>query len=149
MTLIVGGGISGVCAPISAARHNAKTALIQNRPVLGGNASSEIRMHICGAESHGKRSDSRETGIIEELLLENSKRNPQHSFSIFDTVLWEMCRFQEGLDLYLNTHMTAVITEKDKIKKITANQLTTEKISTSSSLSLFSVSSDLILSMIL
>lgn len=126
--VIVGGGMSGVCAAISAARHNAKTALIQNRPVLGGNASSEIRMHICGADSHGKRPDSRETGIIEELLLENRKRNPQHSFSIFDTVLWEKCRFQEGLDLYLNTHMTEVITEKDKIKKITANQLTTEKI---------------------
>ncbi len=125
--VIVGGGMSGVCAAISAARHNAKTALIQNRPVLGGNASSEIRMHICGADSHGHRPDSRETGILEEILLENRRRNPQYSFSIFDTVLWEKCRFQEGLDLYLNTHMTDVVTENGEIKKITANQLTTEK----------------------
>lgn len=126
--VIVGGGIAGVCAAISAARHNAKTALIQNRPVLGGNASSEIRMHICGADCHGSRPDSRETGILEELLLENRRINPQYSFSILDTVLWEKCRFQEGLDLYLNTHMTDVVTENGEIKKIAANQLTTEKL---------------------
>lgn len=74
--VIVGGGISGVCAAIAAARHGAKTALIHNRPVLGGNASSEIRMHICGADNHGNRSDARETGILEEILLENRKRTP-------------------------------------------------------------------------
>jgi hypothetical protein len=48
--VIVGGGVSGVCAAIASARHGAQTALIHNRPVLGGNASSEIRMHICGAD---------------------------------------------------------------------------------------------------
>lgn len=126
--IIVGGGISGICAAISAARHGAKTALIQNRPVLGGNSSSEIRMHICGADVHGSRPDLRETGILEELLLENKRINPQYSFSIFDTVLWEKCRFQEGLDLYLNTHMTDAVTENNEIKKIIAEQLTTEKI---------------------
>ena len=47
--VVVGGGISGVCAALASARHGAQTALIQDRPVLGGNASSEIRMHICGA----------------------------------------------------------------------------------------------------
>jgi ribulose 1,5-bisphosphate synthetase/thiazole synthase len=126
--IIVGGGISGVCAAISAARHNARTALIQNRPVLGGNASSEIRMHICGADVHGGRPDARETGILEEILLENKRINPQYSFSILDTVLWEKCRFQEGLDLYLNTHMTEVVTENNEIKKIITEQLTTEKV---------------------
>lgn len=124
--VIVGGGMSGICAAISAARHGASTALLQNRPVLGGNASSEVRMHICGADCHGNRPDSRETGILEELLLENKRVNPQHSFSIFDTVLWEKCRFQEGLDLYLNTHMSDVVTENGVIKKIIANQFTTE-----------------------
>ncbi len=126
--VVVGGGMSGICAAISSARHGARTALVQNRPVLGGNASSEIRMHICGADHHGSRPHARETGILEELLLENRKMNPQYSFSVFDTVLWEKCRFQEGLDLYLNTHMTDAAVENGVITKITANQLTTEKI---------------------
>ena len=64
---VIGGGLAGMCAAISAARHGAKVVLMQDRPVLGGNASSEIRMHICG--SHGK--DNRETGILEEIVLEN------------------------------------------------------------------------------
>ena len=47
--VVVGGGLSGVCAAIASARHGAKTAIVQNRPMFGGNASSEIRMHILGA----------------------------------------------------------------------------------------------------
>ncbi|KLU63126.1 tRNA uridine 5-carboxymethylaminomethyl modification enzyme MnmG [Peptococcaceae bacterium CEB3] len=126
--VIVGGGMSGVCAAIASARHGAKTALIQNRPVLGGNASSEIRMHICGADSHGTRANARETGILEEILLENRKRNYNNSFSIFDTILWEKTRFQDGLDLFLNTHMTGVEVIDSRIKKIKAEQMTTEKV---------------------
>lgn len=126
--VIVGGGVSGVCAAIASARHGAQTALIQNRPVLGGNASSEIRMHICGADYHGSRPNARETGILEEILLENRRINPQNSFSVLDTVMWEKVRFQEGLELYLNTHMTSVAVEKNILKKITAEQLTTEKV---------------------
>lgn len=125
--VIVGGGVSGLCAALASARHGAKTALIQNRPVLGGNASSEIRMHICGADYHASRPDARETGILEEILLETRRRNPNHSFSILDTVMWEKARFQDGLDLYLNTHMTEVMVENATIKQITACQLTTEK----------------------
>ena len=48
---IVGGGLSGLCAAVSAARHGVKVALMHERPVLGGNASSEIRMWVSGA--HG------------------------------------------------------------------------------------------------
>ncbi|HEX7715209.1 MAG TPA: FAD-dependent oxidoreductase [Bacillota bacterium] len=124
--VVVGGGMAGVCAAIASARHGAKTALVHDRPVLGGNASSEIRMHICGADCHASRPDARETGIIEEILLENRRRNPQHSFSIFDTVIWEKVRFQEGLDLYLNAAMTGVTMGNGQIEKIMVHQLTTE-----------------------
>ena len=49
---VVGGGLAGLCAAVAAARHGARVALMQERPMLGGNASSEIRMWVCGA--HGK-----------------------------------------------------------------------------------------------
>ena len=62
---VVGGGMAGMTAAISAAREGLKVVLMHERPVLGGNASSEIRMWICGA--HGR--DNRETGIIEEIAL--------------------------------------------------------------------------------
>ncbi len=125
--VVAGGGISGVCAAIAAARHGARTALVQERSVLGGNASSEIRMHICGADHHGTRPDARETGILMEILLENKRRNPNHSFSTFDTILWEKCRFQENLDLYLNTRITEGETAGGRIRQVTALQSTTEK----------------------
>ena len=124
---VIGGGIAGICAAIAAARMGAETVLLQDRPVLGGNASSEVRMHIVGASRHGRRPNLRETGIIEEILLENKYRNPEHSYAIFDTLLWEKVNFQENLDLYLNTYVNTVNTENNKIISITANQTTTEK----------------------
>ena len=53
--IVVGGGLTGLCAAIAAARHGARTALVQDRPVLGGNASSEVRMHVCGASQQQKK----------------------------------------------------------------------------------------------
>lgn len=126
--IVIGGGMAGVCAAIASAREGAKTALVNNRPVLGGNASSEIRMHICGADYHGFRQNARETGIIEEILLDNKRVNRSNSFSILDTILWEKTRFQENLDLYLNTHITSLIKEEAKIASVIGEQLTTEKV---------------------
>jgi succinate dehydrogenase/fumarate reductase flavoprotein subunit len=50
--VIVGGGLAGTCAAITAARAGARVVLVQDRPVLGGNASSEVRLWILGATSH-------------------------------------------------------------------------------------------------
>ena len=46
--VVVGGGIAGMCAAVSAARLGCKVALINERPLLGGNNSSEIRVHLGG-----------------------------------------------------------------------------------------------------
>ena len=124
---VVGGGIGGICSAIAAARNGAKTVLIQDRPVLGGNASSEIRMHICGASCHGKFPNRRETGILEEILLENKFRNPDHSYAIFDSILWEKARYQENLTLFLNTYMTGSTVKDGRITSIDAVQLTSER----------------------
>ncbi len=70
--VIVGGGISGVCAAITAARQGLKVVLIQDRPVLGGNGSSEIRLWMLGATSHMGNNNrwAREGGVIDEIMVE-------------------------------------------------------------------------------
>ena len=67
--VVVGGGLTGICAAMAAARHGAKVALVHDRPVLGGNAGSEIRMHVCGATANMKKPDLTEGGILHELML--------------------------------------------------------------------------------
>ncbi|MBN2153057.1 MAG: FAD-dependent oxidoreductase, partial [Candidatus Lokiarchaeota archaeon] len=57
--LVVGGGLAGTCAAIAAARQGARTALVEQRDVLGGNASSLVRVHIGGAPDHGWHFDAR------------------------------------------------------------------------------------------
>lgn len=123
---VIGGGLSGVCAAIASARHGAKTCLVQNRPVLGGNASSEVRMHICGASCSGGRDNARETGIVEEILLESRKRNYYDEFELLDVIMWEKVKFQDNLTLFINTHMHHVETENETITEISCTQLTTE-----------------------
>ncbi len=124
--VVVGGGTAGVSAAIAAARHGVQTALVQNRSVLGGNASSELRVHINGAARDGGFKNAIESGIILELLLANKKVNPQYSYHVFDQILWEKTNFQENLDLYLETCMNTVQMDGNKIKSITAYQATTE-----------------------
>ena len=101
---VVGGGMADLIAALAAARRGTETSLIQDRPVLGGNASSEIRMWILGA--HGE--NNRETGILEEILLENTYRQTYPSYSVWDSVLWEKARFQENLLLFLNWFLTQI-----------------------------------------
>ena len=96
---IVGGGLAGVCAAISAARHGTRVVLMHERAMLGGNASSEVRMWISGAA--GK--NNRETGIIEEISLENLYRNPTKNYFIFDTILLDFVKREPNIELLLNT----------------------------------------------
>jgi hypothetical protein len=119
---VVGGGMAGLCAALAAARMGVKTALIQDRPVLGGNASSEIRMWISGA--HGE--NNHETGILEEILLENQYRQSFPSYSVWDSVLWEKAHFQDNLVLLLNCSVNEVGTSDDAITWVRGWQLTTE-----------------------
>ncbi len=119
---VVGGGMSGLCAAIASARHGARTILVHDRPVLGGNASSEIRMWICGA--HGR--NTKETGILEEIQLENCHRNPGLIYSIWDNVLYEKAALCPNLTLMLNTSCCHGRKEGDQLASITAWQLTSQ-----------------------
>jgi hypothetical protein len=119
---VVGGGLSGMCAAIAAARHGVKVALMHDRPVLGGNASSEIRMHACGAAGE----NTRETGIIEEIRLENAWRNPNLNYSIWDSILYEKVRFEPNILLILNCSVNSLEMDGARIKSVTGWQSTTE-----------------------
>ncbi len=119
---VIGGGMAGLCCAIAASRHGIHTILIQDRPVLGGNASEEIRMWICGA--HGK--DNRETGIVEEVQLENFYRNPGLKFSLWDSILYEKAQAEENLTLFLNTTCLDAEMDGNKIVSIKAWQLNAE-----------------------
>lgn len=101
--VVVGGGLAGVCASLAAARNGAKVVLVQDRSVLGGNASSEVKMHIVGADCHGTRPGARESGIIEELKLEDAARNPHRSYSQWDLLLYEKVILEPNITLLLDT----------------------------------------------
>ena len=124
--VVVGGGMAGICAAMSAARHGSHVALVHARPVLGGNASSEIRIHISGADQSLRQAQYAETGLIYELMLENKARNDYYNYSIWDAVLFEKVKNEENLDLYLNTVMYDCDTEGSTITSIMCIQETTE-----------------------
>lgn len=114
--VVVGGGLSGVCSAIAAARGGASVALVQERPIFGGNSSSEIRVHPVGASQHGKLRDARETGIMEELFLEVRSRsfglrqiNGQH-YPMWDVVLAELVEAEPNIQVFLNTRVVTVET---------------------------------------
>lgn len=117
---VIGGGIADMCAAIAAARHGVRTLIMQDRPVFGGNASSEIRMWICGAPK------CLETGIVEELRLENLYRNTYPNYSVWDSILYEKVRFQKNLTSLLNCSCLDTVTENGKILSVTGWQGTAQ-----------------------
>ena len=122
--LVAGGGMAGVVCGLAAARLGARVILCQDRAVLGGNASSEVRMHIVGATGlHGGReltAELREGGIIEELRLDLAAQNPQRSASMLDLLLYDKCRREPNLTLLLNTAVVAAEVNEGRIRRVTA-----------------------------
>src|SRR5258708_27001445 len=102
---IIGGGLAGVCAAITAARMGVSVVLVQDRPVLGGNSSSEVRLWVLGATSHMGNNNrwAREGGVIDEILVENIWRNPEGNPIIFDSILLELVTLEPRITLLLNT----------------------------------------------
>lgn len=124
---VIGGGLAGICAAIAAARQGAKTVLVNDRPVLGGNASSEIRVWTCGATSLGANRYATETGIIGELCMENLFRNPEGNPVLFDAVLLDFVRREENLSLYQNCCADDVKLENGLLTSVSALQRGTGK----------------------
>lgn len=104
---VIGAGMAGISAAVAAARQGVKVVLINDRPVLGGNASSEMRMTVNGAPFE------RETGIVEEILLDNRFHNPQDSYFVWDHVLYNYVIAEPNITLMLNTAAIHAIMEDD------------------------------------
>lgn len=130
--VVIGGGPAGVAAAVAAARNGTRVALINNRPVLGGNSSSEIRVWIVGGTAHGAQKFARETGIMGELFLENQWRNPEGNPILWDHVLLDLVRAEKNIFLFLNTDVRDVEAdgpEGDRtIRSVTGWQAGSEKL---------------------
>ncbi|NQT51640.1 FAD-dependent oxidoreductase [bacterium] len=105
--IVVGAGAAGSCAAIAAARLGARTALIQNRPVLGGNASIEMGVPISGASS--SKPNARESGIIEEA----GRVKARYGYPKMSEPFRILAEKEKNLTVFLNCHVFDVVM-KDK-----------------------------------
>ena len=127
--VVCGGGIPGVCAAVTAARRGVKVALIENRPILGGNGSSLALVPPHGAASFWHNRMAREGGILEEVMIEYAARSPlADNRRIFDMILHEWCTREASLDLYMNTRVDSVKASNGRIRSIRTTQHSTETI---------------------
>ncbi|MRX46926.1 FAD-dependent oxidoreductase [Pedobacter puniceum] len=121
--VVIGGGLAGVCCAVTAARLGVKVILVQDRPILGGNCSSEVRLWVLGATSHMGNNNrwAREGGLLDEIMLENAYRNPEGNPLIFDTILLEKVVIENNITLLLNTAVYDLEkSDIDTIESVTA-----------------------------
>jgi hypothetical protein len=118
--LVAGGGLAGVCAAISAARNGAKVILLNDRSRLGGNSSSEVKMHVVGASAHKSRPGWREGGLIEELRLEDAVNNPHRCWEMWDLLLYDKVVSEPNITLLLDTTLYSAETKDSAIQRVMA-----------------------------
>jgi hypothetical protein len=126
---VIGGGQPGVCAAIAAAQEGKKVVILNDRPLLGGNASSECFVPNHGAEAMSHNRNCREGGILEDMRLDY-----YHTFSPYsdnraywNLILWEYCKKEKNLTVLLHTRAYELIKEARRVTKIKAIDLETEE----------------------
>jgi len=115
--VVVGGGYAGMCSAISAARMGCKVALIQDRPVLGGNGSSEIRVWPKGKTKLGLFPH---LGEIVEELIDRPQQSPGRKEEFNDTKREAIVKAEKNISLFLNHHAYKVETQSNRIIAIVA-----------------------------
>ena len=114
--VFVGGGYAGMCGAVSAARMGLKTALIQNRNVLGGNGSAEIRVWAKGNTPGGLYP----VGDIIRELEDHAKASPGTYEEYGDEKKEAIVRAEENLSLFLGHHAYDVVMDGSKIQSVLA-----------------------------
>jgi hypothetical protein len=119
---IVGAGMAGLCCAIEAARAGLQVTLVHDRPVPGGNASSEVRLWLLGATVHMGSNNrwAREGGVVNEVMLENLWRNQDGNPVIFDAIVLDKIRAEKNLRLLLNTSCFEVSKDAGRITGLCA-----------------------------
>ncbi len=115
--VVIGGGYAGMGASISAARMGCKVALIQDRPVLGGNGSSEVRVWAMGNIRRGRFP---RIGEIIEEFADKATKSPGRADEFGDDLKEAIVRAEPNIDLYLNHHAFDVAAEDGEIRSVSA-----------------------------
>ena len=129
---VVGGGIAGISASLAAARRGLKVALVEARDVLGGNNSSEYRVHLSSPALSSPSFYARDGGISDELKLTVFHHNPRYNtkddYHLTDMALFSVVLAEPNIDLYLGAAVTEVETDGNGvITKVIATRARTEE----------------------
>src|SRR5207244_5408632 len=105
---------------VAAARNGAKVVLVQDRSRLGGNSSSEVKMHVVGANNHKGRPGWREGGLLEEFRLDDAVNNPQRCWELWDLLLYDKVVSEPNITLLLETVLYAAAVNDGRIDHVLA-----------------------------
>ena len=123
--VVVGGGVAGTCTAVSAARLGCKVALVHNRPVLGGNNSSEVRVHLGGKINQEPYPAL--GNLVREVGPRYDRGNAAPAKFYEDEKKLEVVRAEENLRLFLGTHAFAVEMDADRITAAIAKDIRTNR----------------------
>ena len=125
--IVVGGGIAGICTSVSAARLGLQVALIQDRPVLGGNNSSEVRVWL-GGETN-KPPYPRIGGLVKELQpRKRAHYGPENTADKYeDDKRIALLKSEKNISLFLNHRVNKVETDSNIIKAVIAQNIRTSR----------------------
>lgn len=120
--VVIGGGIAGISAAVSAARLGCKVALINDRPVLGGNNSSEIRVHLGGRIEAGPYT---ELGNLQKEFGPTRGGNAQPGDYYEDDKKSELVANEKNITLFSNYRAIGVQMDGQKIRSVKAQHIET------------------------
>ncbi|BDD10125.1 pyridine nucleotide-disulfide oxidoreductase [Fulvitalea axinellae] len=125
--VVVGGGVSGMCAAISGARKGLKVALVQNRPVLGGNNSSEIRVHLMGSINYQNKYPEVLGKIVNEIDNGDPGNGHVDGKRYGDNRKLKLVEGEENITLFLNMHAFGVEMKNGKIASVLGRDIETNQ----------------------
>ena len=121
--VVTGGGVAGISAAVSAARLGLKVALVQNRPILGGNNSSDVRVHLGGRIETGPYGN---LGDLQKEFGPARGGNARPAEYYEDQKKLDFVLAEPNITLFLNHHVYGVVKDgKSRIEKVLARHTET------------------------